>query len=97
MNIQTVAENLRRTIAGKQNMLLAVQQERTFIGLREGEDLALKTTAQFLEINIDELQKILDHVEACREKASYDSWRENPDRMGGQFTDEEINRSTEWR
>jgi hypothetical protein len=68
MNIQTVASNLRNTIAGKQNMLLAVQQERTFVGLRDGEDIALKTTAQFLKINIDELNRILQDVEQCIEK-----------------------------
>jgi hypothetical protein len=68
MNIQTVAENLRNTIAGKENMLLAVQQERTFVGLRDGEDIALKTTAQFLKINIDELKRILQDVEQCIEK-----------------------------
>ena len=66
MNIQTVADNLRNTIAGKENMLLAVQQERTFVGLRDGEDIALKTTAQFLTTNIDELRRILQDVEQCR-------------------------------
>jgi len=66
MNIQTVAENLRATIAGKENMLLAVQQERTFVGLRDGEDIALKTTAEFLQININELRRILEDVEQCR-------------------------------
>jgi hypothetical protein len=65
MNIQTVAENLRRTIAGKEEMLNAVQKERTFVGLRDGEGLALQTTAQFLTINIDELQRILQNVEQC--------------------------------
>ena len=25
------------------------------------------------------------------------SWRDNPDRMGGQFTQDEINRAGEWR
>ena len=68
MNIQTVANNLRATIAGKENMLLAVQQERTFVGLRDGEDIALRTTAQFLEINIAELKRILQDVEQCIEK-----------------------------
>ena len=68
MNIQTVAQNLRATIAGKENMLLAVQQERTFVGLRDGEDIELKTTAQFLKINIDELRRILQDVEQCIEE-----------------------------
>ena len=65
MNIQTVAENLRNTIAGKEQYLEAIQKERTFVGLRDGEDIALRTTAQFLEINIDELKRILQDVEVC--------------------------------
>jgi hypothetical protein len=101
MNIQTVADNLRNTIAGKENMLLAVQQERTFVGLRDGEDIALKTTAQFLKINIDELKRVLQDVEQCEPslpgEGNNDSWITNPDRSGGQFTDEEINRAGEWR
>ena len=65
MNIQTVADNLRNTIAGKENMLLAVQQERTFVGLRDGEDIALKAVADFLVVNIAELKRILQDVEQC--------------------------------
>jgi hypothetical protein len=68
MNIQTVAENLRNTIAGKEEMFYAIQRERTFVGLRDGEDIALKTTAQFLDININELKRILQDVEQCIEK-----------------------------
>jgi len=96
MNIQTVAQNLRNTIAGKENMLLAVQQERTFVGLRDGEDIALQTTAQFLKINIDELKRILKDVKQCIEKDVYASWRDNPDRSGGQFTQEEIDTANRW-
>ena len=97
MNIYTVRDNLKNTIAGKENYLLAIQQERTFVGLRDGEDIALKAVAEFLVVNIDELRRILQDVEQCCEKATYDSWRENPDRMGGQFTQDEISRSNEWR
>jgi hypothetical protein len=68
MNIQTVAENLRNTIAGKEEMLHAVQKERTFVGLRDGEGIALQTTAQFLKINIDELKRILQDVEQCNKE-----------------------------
>lgn len=63
MNIQTIADNLRKTIAGKEEYLNFVQRERTFVGLRDGEDLALSTTAKFLAINIDELKRILQDVE----------------------------------
>lgn len=67
MNIQTIRDNLKTTIAGKENYLLAIQQERTFVGLRDGESLALETTARFLKINIDELKNILQDVESCCE------------------------------
>lgn len=97
MNIYTVRDNLKKTIAGKENMLLAVQQERTFVGLRDGEDIALKTTAQFLQINIDELKRILQDVEQCCEKATQDSWVLNPDRSGGQFTQDEIDNAGGWQ
>lgn len=92
MNIYTVRDNMKRTIAGKEEMLEAIQRERTMVGLRDGEHIALSTTAQFLSINIDELKRILADVELCCEKANIDSWEKNPDRMGGQFTQEEINR-----
>ena len=65
MNIQTVAGNLRNTIKGKEEMLLAIQKERTMVGLRDGEGIALQTTAQFLAININELTRILQDVEQC--------------------------------
>jgi hypothetical protein len=55
MNIHTVAQNLRNTIAGKEQYLLSIQKERTFVGLRDGEDIALKAVADFLTININEL------------------------------------------
>ena len=105
MSIQTVADNLRNTIAGKkillENMLLFVQQERTFVGLRDGEDIELRTTAEFelrttaelLELNISELKRILQDVEQCVAKDVEQSWRDNPDRMGGQFTQDELNES----
>jgi hypothetical protein len=63
MNIQTVADNLKRTIAGKEEMLLSIQKERTMVGLRDGEGAVLQSIAQFLTINIDELKRILEDVE----------------------------------
>ena len=98
MNIQTVAENLRNTIAGKEkylaecNKALNVQVDP----LDEGERMALQATVEFLKININELKVILFDVEKCCEKATADSWALNPDRSGGAFTDEEIARSGEW-
>ena len=96
MNIYTVRDNLKKTIEGKEKYLLDIQKERTFVGLRDGEDIALSAVAQFLQININELKVILFDVEQCCQQHSLMSWEQNPDRSGGQFTDEEIRRSGEW-
>jgi hypothetical protein len=56
MNIQTVADNLRNTIAGKQAML---------DGLKVSEKEGYFIIKNWLEINIDELQRILADVEQC--------------------------------
>jgi hypothetical protein len=37
------------------------------------------------------------HIEKLEASNSEMGWRLNPDRMGGQFTDAEINRRNEWR
>lgn len=39
------------------------------------------------------LSKAADEIERLRDQNSDMGWRLNPDRMGGQFTDEELNRS----
>jgi hypothetical protein len=59
MNIQTVAENLRATIAGKE-MLLETYKNPLILhkSVRE-------TMAHILEINIRELKRILQDVEQC--------------------------------
>ena len=95
MNIYTVRDNLRNTIAGKEEYL---RQCTNAANELEGvQHHVAATMRDFLVINIDELRRILADVEKCCEKATADSWARNPDRMGGQFTDEEINRANEWR
>jgi hypothetical protein len=95
MNIETVASNLRNTIAGKEELLVKRRQE-----LEDGDcysDSAHLAIIRLLQINIDELKRILQDVEQCAKQQSDDSWITNPDRMGGQYTEEEINRGSEWR
>ena len=96
MNIHTVAENLRDTIAGKERYLAELDTVNAMT-IPSGEAMALNATYKFLAINIAELKRILQDVEKCCEKATADSWALNPDRSGGAFTDEEITRSSEWR
>jgi hypothetical protein len=65
MNIHTVAENLRRTIAGKEAYLARENENR------KSEDAHVRmvayTVAKMLEVNIDELKRILQDVEQCME------------------------------
>lgn len=64
MNIQTVADNLRITIAGKEQYLAAVRDEHArAVGI---DRTVLHSTAAFLAINISELKRILEDVERCR-------------------------------
>jgi hypothetical protein len=59
MNIQTVATNLKNTIAGKE-MLLETYKNPSILtkSIRE-------TMTHMLEININELKRILQDVESC--------------------------------
>lgn len=96
MNIETVAQNLKRTINGKE-MLLESYKNPSVGRKGVAGEAAMYATIQFLEANIDELNRILQDVEQCVAKDVEQSWRDNPDRMGGQFTQDEINRAGEWR
>ena len=68
MNIQTVAENLRNTIAGKEKYL-AEWKDVESAANRTGYDTVIgKRVIDMLEINIDELKRILQDVEQCIEE-----------------------------
>ena len=80
MTIQTVAENLRKTIAGKEQHLKTLSSD-----LLCGDYVdrtATVATIEFLKINLDELNAILKDVEVCCEQALEASWALNPERMG---------------
>ncbi len=97
MNIYTVRDNLKNTIAGKE-ALLEEYKKASLIAVRNDtpDRVTIGAMAGFLSTNIDELKRILKDVEQCAKQASDDSWITNPDRSGGAFTDEEINRGNEW-
>ena len=67
MNIQTVAQNLRNTIAGKEKMVSQLESRRN-IPRAPGDQMAMIATIEFLQINIDELKRILQDVELCVEE-----------------------------
>jgi hypothetical protein len=77
MNIQTVAENLKNTIAGKEQLYANHAQEmRKLVGSTE-EDSYTKlavclSSMEYLRINIDELRRILGDVEQCLPQIEHD-------------------------
>lgn len=97
MNLQTVITNLRNTIAGKEKML-ADMVDRNKHGWfnSTSEIVSTRATIEFLKVNINELKRILADVEQCVTKDVEQSWRDNPDRMGGQFTRDEIDNHNRW-
>jgi hypothetical protein len=97
MNIYTVRDNLKNTIAGKEQAL-ALYESRKDIPREAGSQMAMIATIEFLKINIDELRRILQDVEVCCKQASDDSWITNPDRQGGGgWTAEELDPNRGWK
>ena len=98
MNIQTVADNLKNTIAGKEQALAEYNKVLNIYidPVADEERMAITATVEFLKINIDELKRILQDVEQCVAKDVGQSWRDNPDRSGGQFAQEEIDNANRW-
>ena len=80
--IYTIRDNLTKTIAGKEDYLADIQQEMMYVGLRDGETMALRATAEFLKININELKVILNDVNTACSEFNLMSWEINPERMG---------------
>lgn len=64
MNIDTVRDNLKNTIASKEQ-LLALMVERKSVKRGLVDQIAFAATMNFLEVNIDELKAILADVEKC--------------------------------
>lgn len=82
MNIYTVRDNLKNTISGKELMLDSHKQYLRIARWSIGENIAIDATVKFLEINIDELKRILADVEKCCEQHNEMGWALNPERMG---------------
>ena len=73
MNIHTIAENLRNTILNKETYLAGVRENIAAYDARDDQCdgwLAATVTAQFLEININELKVILFDVDKCCENTT---------------------------
>lgn len=81
--IYTIRDNLKNTIIGKEALL---DRSRARLTQRPVPDdvtwFAIKSTVEFLEININELKVILFDVEKACEEYSLMGWQINPERMG---------------
>ena len=95
MNIYTLELNLRRMIEGKERYLDSLRQGLK-ADLTDAAYMTVQATAQMLETNIDELKRLLEDVVLCCVQDLEAEWARNPDRSGGQFTQEEIDNSTKW-
>ena len=71
MNVYQVRDNLKNTIKNKRELLVGIS-----------DDSSDNLVAKFLNINIDELERILVDVEICCEQSTRDSWISSPERMG---------------
>ena len=65
MNIQTVVENLRNTIAGKEDLLAVFTKPENYDWLPQPDKTARDAVNAFLKVNIAELKRILGDVEQC--------------------------------
>lgn len=87
MNIYTVRDNLKKTIAGKETAIKMYRELLENLDRVEGVGAQAKrqayfATVEFLDINLIELRAILKDVETCCQQASEASWALNPERMG---------------
>jgi hypothetical protein len=73
MKIHEVRENLENTIKGKEAMLA---------GLREDNSAGYYVLSNMLDINIEELKKILVDVKKAEEQYNELAWMVSPERMG---------------
>jgi hypothetical protein len=96
MNLTTLQNNLRNTIAGKEHMLDSHKRYLRGQGITVAETIASETVVKFLEVNIDELKRILTDVELCINDAAARSWDGCVDRMSGAFDDDELRGRDGW-
>lgn len=76
MNIYTVRDNLKNTIAGKEKHLAGLQEcirELDAMDCQDDSWFRATVTVESLAINLDELRNILADVEKCCETATANS------------------------
>lgn len=86
MNMQTVRNNLKLTIASKEQHLKTLKED-----LLCGDyvnRVVTTSTIEFLQINIDELKRILNDVEQCVSKNP--EFPKNPEFLESDIEEEEV-------
>lgn len=91
VTIYQIRDNLLNTIEGKEAYLAQLRKD-----IVQYNQTVNWTVAKFLEVNINELKVILKDVTICCNQATEARWLSNPDRSGGQFTQDEIDNSSNW-
>ncbi len=91
MTLDQVIRNIENTILGKRELLDSLNFYTGGNGQSEW------VTAEFIRVNISELERILVDLKKVQEATTAASWKRNPDRMGGCYTQEEIDASQRWR
>jgi hypothetical protein len=92
MTLDQVIRNLENTILGKRGLLF--DSINFYTG---GDGVVERVTSEFLRVNISELERILTDLKQVQEATTAGSWERNPDRMGGCYTQEEIDASQRYR
>jgi hypothetical protein len=65
MNIQTVRDSLKNTIAGKEELLAVFTKPENYDWLPQPDKTGRDAVNAFLKVNINELRRILEDVEQC--------------------------------
>ena len=87
MKIHEIRDNLENTIKGKEAMLA---------GLRKDDSAGYYILSHMLEINIEELKKILTDIELCMNDTAANSWVGSVDRQSGAFDEDELRGRDGW-
>jgi hypothetical protein len=66
MNIQTICDNLKNTIAGKERLLQTYNSDLDYAP--DSEKVLIRVKKEFLRINLEELERILQDLEKCEDR-----------------------------
>lgn len=97
-HIYFVRDGLKTEIKSREEQLEALYPNNPYTTefMDDVERTERRVTIEFLTRWIRENKALLSHIEKCCKEDSDASWITNPDRMGGAYTEDEIN-NTGWK